>query len=127
MFTKEELKKLQSCWVLPDGKLYAVAPESHDMYLPDGYYKEAWDNQQQIDNVEKKCFRMSFSWGWDAPISQMTIRCDLTESQKQIIRYLLMAKTITYSQIEYCGNNDDDFYAMLSEVDKELKKQPKIG
>ena len=118
MFNKKELQTLKSCWVLPDGKLWAVPPESHDRDLPDGYYNENWDINKSIDEVEKKCFRMSFSWGWDAPVSQMTIpsKCDLTEPQKQIIKYLLMAKIINSNQIEYYGSRKD-FYDLLTELD----------
>ena len=123
MFTKEELNSLRSCWILPDGTFWTVPPEEHDINLPDGYYDDNWDMNKSIDEVEQKCFRMSFSWGWTAPISQMTIpsKCKLTEHQMQIIRYLLMAKIIKYNQIENYSK-DDEFYAMLDEVDKELKK-----
>ena len=125
MFTEEEINKLRSCWILPDGKFWTVPPEAHDRNLPDGYYNENWDMNKSIDEVETKCFRMSFSWGWNAEISQMTIpaKCKLTEKQIQVIRYLLMAKIIKSSQIEYYGKNDNEFYAMLDEVEKELKKQ----
>ena len=124
MFTEEELQTLKSCWVLPDGKLWSVQPEQHDNYLPDGYYDENWDYNKSISEVEKKCFRMSFSWGWDAQISQMTISesCELTETQYQVIKYLVLSKTITIRQIEYYGN-DEAFYTFLTEVEKELKKQ----
>ncbi len=123
MFTKKELNDLRSCWVLPDGKIWAVSPEAHDRNLPDGYYNDNWDVNKSIDEVEKKCFRMSFSWGWTAPISQMTIpaKCELTEQQKQVIKYLLMAKIITHRQIEYYGDREE-FYALLTEVENEMKK-----
>lgn len=104
MFTKEKLNQLRSCWVLPDGEIYPVPSEQHDGYLPDGYYEEGWENENQIAEVEKKCFRMSFGWGWDAPISQMTIACDnLTDAQKNIIKYLCMAGVINWKQIRVHG------------------------
>ncbi len=115
MFTEEEINKLRSCWVLPDGSIEEVPSEQHDDYLPDGY--------ETVLEAEKKCFRMSFGWGWDAPISQMTIssNCELTEKQKQVIKYLLMAKIITHRQIEYYGDREE-FYALLTEVENELKQ-----
>jgi hypothetical protein len=118
MFTKEELNSLRSCWVLPDGKFWTVPAEAHDRNLPDGYYNDNWDENKSIDEVEKKCFRMSFSWGWTAEVSQMTIpnNCELTEPQKQIIKYLLMAKIINSNQIEYYGSRED-FYSLLTELD----------
>ena len=103
MFTKAELEKLQSCWILPDGKIYPVPNEQHDNYLPDAYYTKSNNfdyTASEVAQVEKKCFRMSFGWGWDAEISQMTIACDyLTDNQKSIIKYLLNAKIITWNQI----------------------------
>ena len=122
MFTDSELDTLRSCWVLPDGKLWSVPSESHDWNLPDGLYKESFDGNGSVLEVESKCFRMSFSWGWTAPISQMTIAatCDLTEPQKQIIRYLLMAKIITYKQIQYHGHREE-IYAMLDEIETQIK------
>jgi len=128
MFTEKQLDHLRSCWVLPDGKLFPVPSEQHDNYLPDGYYKpnSSYNGNDEILQVEKKCFRMSFGWGWDAEISQMTIACDdLTEPQKQIIKYLYKAKIVKWNQISVISRNNtkrDLFQEILDEADTEIKK-----
>lgn len=125
MFTKRELETLRSCWVLPTGELWAVPAESHDMNLPDGYYEVTPEynyNNDEIKQVEQKCFRMSFWWGWDADISQMTIGCKtLTEPQQQIIMYLLASKIITFRKIETIGDNWKHLDEILSNIEQQLK------
>ncbi len=92
MFSEEELDQLRSCWILPDGTHYVVPGERHDDNLPPGF--------RTIESAEKRCFRMSFGWGWTAPISQMTIACErITEEQRNVIKYLLKSGTIKEDQI----------------------------
>ena len=126
MFTEKELNTLRSCWVLPDGTLWSVPAEAHDTNLPDEYYDPSFNQQDEITQVEKKCFRMSFWWGWDADISQMTISCiTLTEPQQQIIMYLLASKIITSNQIETVGDHWKNLEEILVNIERQIKSLEK--
>ncbi len=96
MFTKKELQDLRSCWILPNGVIYPVPAERHDLYMPSKY-------KDDVLKAEKECFRMSFWFGFDAEISQMSIACPLTEEQIIIIRCLVNSKTIDYRKIRLVG------------------------
>jgi len=77
MYTKERLFEIRSSWVLPNGTIEVVPPECHDDYVPDIY--------ETIKQAEDLCVKISCSWGYDAPISEIYLPRRLTTYQAQIL------------------------------------------
>ena len=75
MFTEDELFKIRSNWILPDGTIKIVAQEGHDDDLPEFC--------KTIEDAEQSCVKVSCCWGYYAPISEIYLPFMLTIYQAQ--------------------------------------------
>lgn len=75
MMTNEKLWEIRCCWILPNGEIMVVPQEEHSSHIPKGYKTEK--------NAEDSCVKVSCTWGYSAPISEIYLPRILTPYQAQ--------------------------------------------